>query len=124
MSSTEKIDTVGHAIIENNISYNNHMSDNQTKMTTTVEKKFKLPSSNFTDYLNNNRVSTVKKNGVSTIATHLNMCQPYGKFSISDMKTFMPLYEEELKNGSTLGIVEKPLSHIYVWLVHLTMVLS
>jgi P4 family phage/plasmid primase-like protien len=117
MSSTEKIDTVGHAIIENNISYNNHMSDNQTKMTTTVEKKFKLPSSNFTDYLNNNRVSTVKKNGVSTIATHLNMCQPYGKFSISDMKTFMPLYEEELKNGSTLGIVEKPLSHMETPLV-------
>ena len=117
MISTKKIDTVGHDIIENNISYNNHMLNNQNKMTTTVEKKFKLPSTQFIDYLNNNRVSNVKKNGVSTIATHLNMCQPYGKFSISDMKIFMSLYEEELKNGSTLGIVEKPLSHMETPLV-------
>ena len=117
MTSTEKIDNMKHAIIENNISYYNQMSNNQAKNFTTVEKDYKRPSVQFTDYLNNNRVSTVKKNGVTTIATHFNMCQPYGKFSISDMETFMPLYEEELKNGSTLGIVEKPLSHMETPLV-------
>lgn len=72
---------------------------------------FCYPSRTFIDYLQSHRVSSADE---SMITTHMSMCQPYGKYSIpkNELETFMTLYEEELKKGSTLGIVEKPLSHM------------
>ena len=81
-------------------------------MTTKIQ--FKHPSSDFTDYLNKHRISSFNNDENISVSTHLSMSQPYGKFSIPqcDMDTFMTLYEKEIENGSTLGIVEKPLSHM------------
>ena len=117
MIANKKIDNTFHDIIENNISYNNHILDTQNKMTTSVEKTFKSPSKNFISYLNTNRISKSQTNECPSAVTHLNMCQPYGKYSFSNIDKFMSLYEEELKNGSTLGIVEKPLCHMETPLV-------
>ena len=120
MKTGKKIDTVKADFSKNNMSPNHTDTEIGTpKMTTTVNTKYKHPSREFTDYLNKNRTSLSGKEGTSRVATHLSMCQPYGKFAISqhDMNTFMSLYEKEIKRGSSLGIVEKPLSHMETPLV-------
>ena len=83
------------------------------KMATT-DTTFKEPSKEFTDYLNKHRVLSSEKNETNTIATHLSMSHPYGKFSIpqNEIETFMTHYQNEINKGSSLGIVEKPLSHM------------
>jgi len=121
MLNSKKIDAVKQDILKNNM-FSNHTDTkigNPSKMTTTIDKKFKHPSREFTDYLNKNRTSSTKKEGTSRVATHLSMCQPFGKFAIPqpEMETFMSLYEKELKRGSSLGITEKPLSHMETPLV-------
>ena len=117
MKDNRKIDINNYAIIKNNISYNYHIADNQRKMTTTIENKNKNPSSKFIDYLNKHRVSTLEKDGNSQVTTHLSMCYPLGKYSITDINTFMDLYDNEVKNGNKIGIVEKPLQHMELPLV-------
>ena len=121
MLNGKKIDIVKQEIPNNNM-FPNHTDTkigNHSTMTTTIDKKFKHPSREFTDYLNKNRTSSSKKEGTSRVATHYSMCQPFGKFAIPqhDMEAFMSLYEKELKRGSSLGIVEKPLSHMETPLV-------
>ena len=117
MKDHRKIDINNYAIIKNNISYNYHIADNQRKMTTTIENKNKNPSSKFIDYLNKHRVSTLEKDGNLQVTTHLSMCYPLGKYSITDINTFMDLYDNEVKNGNKIGIVEKPLQHMELPLV-------
>jgi P4 family phage/plasmid primase-like protien len=114
MFKIEKIDTVKHLYFKNNIYPNKHMDDNPSNMTMSIDTKFKYPSRKFTDYLNKHRTSSTKKEGVSRVATHLSMCQPFGKFAIpqNEIEEFMDMYEDEIKNQSSLGIVEKPLSHL------------
>jgi len=72
---------------------------------------FNYPSKSFIDYLQSKRITSSDENMVTT---HMSMSQPYGKFHIpkNEIQQFMELYEEEIKKGSTLGIVEKPLSHM------------
>ena len=108
--------------LKNNMFPNNHTGEETSdpeNMTTTTETTFSYPSSSFTTYLNEHRISSDRKNGTSRVATHMNMCQPFGKFAIpqNEMNKFMTLYENELKRGSSMGIVENPLSHLETPLV-------
>ena len=81
--------------------------------------KFVYPSKEFTDYLNKHRCSSLKNEGKSCVPTHQSMCEPKGVFSIPqhEIETFNSLYEKELKRGSTLGIMEKPIPQLEVPLV-------
>lgn len=81
--------------------------------------KYRAPSRQFTEYLNQWHFNVMNKRVVSCTETHMNMCPPYGKFAIpqQEMERFFTLYEDELKRGSTLGIVEKPLAHMELPLV-------
>jgi len=79
----------------------------------------RAPSRQFIEYLQRFRFSSLNERVSSRTETHLSMCPPYGKFSIpqDQMEEFFVRYEGELKNGSTLGIVEKPLPHMELPLV-------
>jgi len=120
MKINKKIDIVKNNFFKNNMSPNH--TDTETgisKMADTVELKYTPPSREFTDYLNKHRASLSGNDGTYYVTTHLSMCQPYGKFSIpqNEIEHFMSLYDKEVKKGSSLGIMEKPLSHMETPLV-------
>ena len=85
------------------------------------DKKYKFvsPSRNFTDYLNKYRISSFNKEGKSCVQTHISMSEPKGIFSIpqNEIPEFNKIYEKEIKNGSTLGIMEKPIPQLETPLV-------
>ena len=72
--------------------------------------KFVHPSREFTDYLNKKRISSFNEEDKSNVGTHVSMSEPKGVFTIpqNEIPIFNELYEKELKNGKTLGIMEKP----------------
>lgn len=101
------IDSDGNNI--NKIYLDNHR-DNKMSSTSQYVKNID-PSPSFIDYLNKKRV---KRSNNNLTTTHLSMSNPIGKFCIpqNEMGDFMSLYDREIKNGSSLGIMERPLSHM------------
>lgn len=74
---------------------------------------YRAPSQQFIQYLQKWRFDALNKDLSSRTATHMSMCQPFGKFAIpqTEMEEFFTRYEREIEKGSTLGIVERPLPH-------------
>lgn len=92
----------------NNIIESRH---NKSRQTMGFEQRESiLPSKEFTDFLS--KWSVKNSNNLSKEKTHLNMCPPYGSFSIpeSEMENFFDKYEKEINEGKTLGIVEVPIA--------------
>lgn len=80
-----------------------------------VEIPYRAPSPIFERFLQSHRVKAEDEKPT----THVNMCYPYGRFSIPQEKLgeFFRLYEAEIMNGSTLGLAEVPVKHLELPLV-------
>ena len=66
----------------------------------------KLPSQEFINYMNEKRV----RSGDNKMITHQGMMPIQGKFCIpeDELLTFFDKYDQEIKNGVELSIMEKP----------------
>ena len=82
-----------------------------------VEIPYRAPSSEFERFLKVHRVKADDE--TPKVVTHVNMCHPYGRFSIPQEKLsdFFRLYESEILKGSTIGLAEIPIKHMELPLV-------
>lgn len=123
--NTPRTDMLGQESCRKTLYKNTDASDRVMSLSQSgVNTNYRAPSREFTERLRRWRFSSLNNNIndnkiSSRTATHLSMCPPYGKYSIpqGDMEAFFSIYEKELENGSTLGILEKPLPHMEVPLV-------